>query len=548
MPDGVTLLTSTIPEKLFMAETKCAKAPNFLFIMCDQLRHDYLSCYGHPTLETPHIDRLAERGVRFENAYCQSPLCAPSRASFYTGRYQSSHGVCSNDDATQLGEYMLADYLRPLGYRTAVVGKTHSYKDPAEIQRCAISPDSEFAKSAVSGGFEPYEHHEGLYPDPILPVSLGYTRYLNSVGYADANPWQTRANSGIDKNGNLHSGWSLRSSVYPAAVSDEHSETAFTTRRAMDFIDETGNQPWCLHLSYIKPHWPVIAPAPYHRVFEKKHLQHPVRSESERTDPHPVIDAFMKAEYSQNFADDDIRNIVVPAYMGLVKQIDDYVGRLWTFLQDRDLLDNTVIVFTSDHGDYLGDHWLGEKDLFHAPSVKIPFIVVDPNERADSTRGQSLSELTEAVDVVPTFVELAGGQVAIERLEGRSLVPVLRSETSATSWREYAISEIDYCDRSARYELNIEPYECRATMVCDGNWKYIYYKGYPQQLFDLDEDPDELNDLGRHPGMNTVVEWMKEAIFDWQYSLKKRAGLSYDEAMIQGPERDEQFGIIIGRR
>ena len=521
--------------------------PNLLFIMCDQLRYDYLSCYGHQTLATPNIDALAGRGVRFENAFCQAPLCAPSRASFYTGRYQSSHGVCSNDDATQLGEYMMGDYLRPLGYRTAVVGKTHSYKSKSEMQKRAIDPNSDFARSAASGGFEPYEWHEGLYPDQILPDNLGYTDYLHSVGFRDANPWQTRANSGIDEHGNLHSGWELRSSVFPAALSEEHSETAFTTRRAMDFIDETKNRPWCLHLSYIKPHWPVIAPAPYHNMFHKDEIQGVVRGESERENPHPVIDAFSKAEYSLNYANDEIRDIVLPAYMGLVKQVDDHIGRLMKFLGERELLDCTMIVFTSDHGDYLGDHWLGEKDLFHEPSVKVPMIVVDPDPEADVTRNSVRTEFVEAVDIVPTFVEFAGGQICRERVEGNSLLPLLRSSSPIQNWREYAISEIDYSDRGARYVLGLKPYECRATMVRYARWKYIYYQGFAHQLFDLEQDSNELNDVGQDPQFDTVVRRMKDALFDWQYSLKRRVGLDYDYAEGQGPERDEEYGIIIGR-
>ena len=522
--------------------------PNFLFIMCDQLRQDYLSCYGHSTLATPHIDRLASRGVRFTNAYCQAPLCAPSRASFYTGRYPSSHGVYSNEDAVQVGEYMLGDYLRPLGYRTAVVGKTHSYKNSLDIERLAIDPDSNLAKTAASGGFEPYEHHEGIFPDPILPDNLGYTRYLHSVGFTDTNPWQTRANSGIDKHGRLHSGWSLRSSVYPAALSEEHSETAFTTRRAMDFMEEAGDQPWCLHLSYIKPHWPIIAPAPYHNCFRKEDIQTVIRSESERNNPHPVIDAFMQAEYSVNYADDEIRDIVLPVYMGLVKQVDDHIGHLLTFLENRNLLHNTVIVFTADHGDYLGDHWLGEKDLFHDPSSKIPLIVVDPDEQANATRNLARDELVEAVDIVPTFVTLAGGEICQERIEGHCLSPLLQTPAPAEDWREYSVCEIGFGDRFARYHLNLEPYDCRATMVRDARWKYIYYKGYPHQLFDLEDDPNELNDLSQVPGSQNTINRMKEALFDWQYSLKHRVGLSYTDAVNQGPVLDEQFGIIIGRK
>ena len=522
--------------------------PNILFIMCDQLRQDYLSCYGHQTLATPNIDALAGRGVRFNNAFCQAPLCAPSRASFYTGRYQSSHGVQGNDDATQLGEYMLGDYLRPLGYRTAVVGKTHSYKSESEIGKWGIGPNSEFAISAASGGFEPYEHHEGLYPDPILPKNLGYTNYLRTVGFEDKNPWQTRANSGIDDHGKLHSGWALRSSVYPAALAEEHSETAFTTRRAIDFIQESKDQPWCLHLSYIKPHWPLIAPEPYHKLFDRNDIQKVVRSESERENPHPVIGAFLKAEYSQNYANDEIRDIVLPAYMGLVKQIDDHIGRLMITLEELNLLSHTMIVFTSDHGDYLGDHWLGEKDLFHEPSVKIPMIVVDPDVKADSTRNSGRSEFVESVDIVPTFVEIAGGEICRERIEGLSLLPLLHSSSSAQQWREYAVSEINYADRGARYELRAEPYQCNATMVRDSRWKYIYYQGFADQLFDLEHDPNELHDLGQNPNLVAVIQRMKEALFDWQYSLKRRVGLDYSYAQGQGPERDEEYGIIIGRR
>ena len=515
--------------------------------MCDQLRQDYLSCYGHQTLDTPNIDALAKRGVRFENAYCQAPLCAPSRASFYTGRYQSSHGVQGNEDATLLGEYMMGDYLRALGYRAAVVGKTHSFKSKSEIKQWGIDPDSDLAKTAKSGGFEPYEHHEGMYPDPILPKNLGYTNYLHSVGYTDPNPWQTRANSGIDQNGNIHSGWALRNSVYPAALEEEHTETAFATNRAMDFIRESKDQPWCLHLSYIKPHWPLIAPDPYHNMFSRDDIQEVVRSKKELENPHPVIGAFLKAEYSQNYANDEIRDIVLPVYMGLTKQVDDHIGRLIKFLQNENLLSSTMIVFTADHGDYLGDHWLGEKDLFHEPSAKLPFIVVDPDVDADCTRNTVRTEFVEAVDIVPTFVEFAGGEICRERVEGFSLLPLLRSTSSPEKWRDYTVSEIDYADRGARYVLGIDPYQCHATMIRDARWKYIHYHGYDYQLFDLEHDPNELNDLGQNSDMSAVIGRMKELLFDWQYTLKRRVGMDYEYAQGQGPERDEEFGIIIGR-
>lgn len=515
--------------------------------MCDQLRQDYLSCYGHQTLETPNIDALATRGVRFENAFCQAPLCAPSRASFYTGRYQFSHGVCGNEDATRLGEYMLADYLRPLGYRTAVVGKTHSYKSQADLLKFGVEPSSDLAQTSSTGGFEPYEKHEGLYPDPLFEKNNGYTQYLHSVGFDDENPWQTRANSGIDENGELHSGWSLRSSVYPASVSEVHSETAYTTRRAMDFIDETQDQPWCLHLSYIKPHWPIIAPAPYHKLFGKQDIQQVVQSRSEIEDPHPVIKAFRQAEYSQNYARQQVREVVIPAYMGLVKQIDDHIGNLMKFVDERGLSENTMVIFTSDHGDYLGDHWLGEKDLFYAPSVNIPMLVVDPDEKADVTRNTVCQALAEAVDVVPTVVEVAGGKVCRERVEGRSLLPHLRNSPQGQSWREYAVSEINYADRGARYLLGTTTDGSYATMIRDQRWKYIHYQGFGHQLFDLELDPDELVDLGSDTKSAVIAKRMRDALFDWQCSLKRRVGMDFDVAQSLGPEADEVYGIIIGR-
>ena len=521
---------------------------NILFIMCDQLRQDYLSCYGHRTISTPNIDKLAQRGVKFDHAYCQAPLCAPSRSSFYTGRYQSSHGVMGNDDAMQLGEKLLADYLKPFGYRTAVVGKTHSYKDKKDLERAHVDPDSDFARYAASGGFEPYEWHEGIYPDPILPENHGYTQYLHGLGYEETNPWDRRANSGIDEQGNTHSGWALSSSKYPAAIPEEHSETAFSTRRAMDFITEAGDQPWCLHLSYIKPHWPVIAPAPYHNMYGVEDIQPVVCDDTEKAQPHPVIAAFMEEEYSQSYADPQIRDIVIPVYMGLIKQIDDHLGKLFEFLESREQLDNTLIIFTSDHGDYLGDHYLGEKDLFHNPSVKIPFIVVDPSTQADKTRGTTSNELIEAVDVVPTLVEFAGGEVCKERVEGRSLLPMLHSQSQTAGWRNFAFSEIDYSERGSRGVLGIEPYRCRASMVADHQWKYIHYLDYPPQLFNLVDDPDELNDLGQAAQTQAVRQRMFEALFEWKQGLKNRVGIDYDHLEGQGPQRDETFGIIIGRR
>ena len=150
-------------------------------------------------------------------------------------------------------------------------------------------------------------------------------------------------------------------------------------------------------------------------------MQPVARAESELLDPHPVYAAFVQQEYSESFSRADVRKTVIPVYMGLVRQIDDQLGRLFEYLRQTGQFDNTLIVFTSDHGEYLGDHWLGEKDLFHEPSARIPLIIVDPNSTADETRGSVCSEMVEAIDLLPTFIEYAGAVIQQERIEGRSL-------------------------------------------------------------------------------------------------------------------------------
>ena len=243
-------------------------------------------------------------------------------------------------------------------------------------------------------------------------VDLAYNRWLTQMGYSGENPWHTWANSVSGDNGEILSGWSMRNARRPARVKEEHSETAYMTDRAIEFMSRhaaaAADQPWCLHLSYIKPHWPYIAPAPYNDMYGPEHVIAPVRSEAERADPHPVYREFMNHRVSKSFARDEVRDNVIPVYMGLIKQIDDQMGVLFRFLEERGIAKDTMIVITSDHGDYLGDHWMGEKDLFHDCSARIPLIVFDPSQEAAATRGTVCDDLVESIDLVPTFLALAG--------------------------------------------------------------------------------------------------------------------------------------------
>jgi arylsulfatase A-like enzyme len=192
----------------------------------------------------------------------------------------------------------------------------------------------------------------------------------------------------------------------------------------------------------------------------------------------------------------------------------------------RSPLANTIIVVTSDHGDYLGDHWLGEKDLFHDEVVRIPLIVVDPRPAADATRGTVSDALIEAIDLAPTFLEWAGGTPEPHRLEGRSLAALIAGEPD--SWRDAVFCDSDFSLRHARRRLGLAPAEARAFMVRTTDWKYVHYERFPPQLFDLRNDPGELGDLGKSPSHQAVRDAMKDRLFSWLVNLRTRTTVSHD--------------------
>lgn len=523
---------------------------NILFIMCDQLRFDYLGCSGHPYLETPNIDALAKRGVRFSRAYVQSPVCGSSRMSYYTGRYVDSHGAAWNGFPLKAGEMTMGDYLRPLGMQTVLVGKTHMVADREGMERLGIDPTSIIGVRVSQCGFDPFDRDDGMYtvgPDgPYEAFRPRYLNYLSEMGYEGDNGWHDWANSADGEGNRPVSGFAMRHARKPARVKEDDSETPYMTRRAMEYMESAGDKPWCLHLSFIKPHWPYIAPPPYNDMYGPEHVIPATRNEAERAEPHPVYREFMKHRVSKTFSRDEVRREVIPVYMGLIRQIDDQLGKLFAFMEERGLMENTMIVFTADHGDYLGDHWLGEKDLFHEPSVKVPLIVYDPSAAADSTRGTVCDRLVEAIDLAPTFVEAAGGDPSQQshRLEGRSLFPLLHGQTDA-SWRKYAISEYDYSTSGAAVALKQQPRDARLFMVTDGRWKYMHAIGFRPMLFDMESDPHELTDLGEDPAFEAERSRLDAALRHWQFRLSQRTTRS--EAQITAMRgRSLRRGVLIG--
>ncbi len=503
---------------------------NILFIMCDQLRFDYLSCNGHPTLKTPNIDALAARGVNFTRAYVQSTICGPSRMCAYTGRYMRSHGSTQNGVPLKVGEPTLGDHLIELGVRNVLVGKTHMVADDEGLERLGIKKDSIIGVHVSQCGFEPYERDDGLHPDGKYDPKPRYDDYLREHGFAATNPWEQWANSAQGAEDEILNGWLLSHADKAARVPEEHSETPYMTRRAMDFMREAkvDGRPWCLHLSYIKPHWPYIVPAPYHDMYGQNDVLPVVRSEGERDTPHPILGAFQQERFSTAFSKDKVRERVIPAYMGLIKQIDDQLGLLFRFMDEQMLTQNTMIVFTSDHGDYLGDHWLGEKYLFHEPSARVPLIIADPSPAANATRGSQSDQLVEMIDLAPTFLEYFGGKPKPHILEGSSLLPMLKGETPKT-WRNVVFSEYDYAFDLARITLNVPIAEARLYMVFDGRWKYIHADGFAPMLYDLHSDPDELVDRGQDPACADARARLYEALAKWSRTTRTQTTVSDDE-------------------
>jgi arylsulfatase A-like enzyme len=465
--------------------------------------------------------------------------------SFYTGRYMRSHGSHWNGWPLRIGEPTLGDHLKKIGVRNVLVGKTHMAPDLEGLKALGIAPDSIIGVHVSECGFEPYERDDGLHPTGRPRPR--YDSYLREKGFDAPNPWEHWANSGEDADGSLQNGWLLVHADKTARIPEELSETPYMTRRAMDFITEAASdgRPWCLHLSYIKPHWPYIAPEPYASLYGAKDVLPAIRSEKERQEAHPVFAAYMDMRYSRNMSRDEAREKVIPTYMGLIKQIDDQMGVLMRFLQERGMLDTTMIVFTSDHGDYLGDHWMGEKDLFHEQSAKIPLIVIDPSEEADATRGTVCDALVEAIDLAPTFIEYFGGTPPDHILEGRSLMPWLRGENP--SWRRVVFSEYDYAMQDVRLKLDQPIEQCRLFMVFDGRWKYIHATGYRPMLYDLQSDPQEFTDRGEDPACAEIIVRLQAALFDW--ALHPRMHITTSNAKIAshaGGQLQVKGGILIG--
>ncbi len=242
--------------------------------------------------------------------------------------------------------------------------------------------------------------------------------------------------------------------------------------------------------------------------------------------------AYIHGPTGRAFQDEEVREKVIPAYMGLIKQCDDKLGRLLDHLEATGRLSDTMIVLTSDHGDYLGDHWMGEKNLFHDASVNVPMILYDPRTSADETRGTVCDALAESIDLAATFIDTFGRSVPDHIVEGRSLMPWVNAE--APEWRDFAISEYDFSMHPLAVKLGLEPRDCRLFMVFDGRFKLMHCAApsLRPMLFDLETDPDELSDLAKGSTHQAEIDRLTRYLHEWGLRMSQR--LIKSEADIKG--------------
>lgn len=461
------------------------RRPNVLLVTLDQFRHDCLGVAGHPLVRTPTLDRLAREGVRFTHHFSNCAPCAPGRASLLTGLWQMNHRVVGNGTPLADDLPMLPRELRALGYRPTLFGYTDTALDP----RTLAPGDPRLARWE--------EPMPGFEVGVLLDEGIGtWVAWLAEQGYRiPDDPLDVYRPAEVPVPPGRGATW--RPAVYAA----EHSESAFITEQAISFLDGLGPdpEPWCVHLSYLRPHPPYLAPAPYHDLYDPADVPMPVRRPSPEDEAalHPLVAGALRIVPSPR--DELDQRQLTATYLGMVTEVDAALGRVVDHLERRGWLNDTVVVVTSDHGEQLGDHWLIEKLGFFDQSYRIPLIIRWPG--MGGPPGRTIDAFTENVDVVPTLLELCGGAPP-EFCDGASLRPFLDGDLRGTDappgWREAVQVEWDFRDPTSpgvAQALGLRQDQCCLALVRDRHGKYVQFGGHlPPLWFDLDDDPGELVD------------------------------------------------------
>ena len=472
---------------------------NILLIVVDQWRADFVPHLGANFLRTPNLDRLCREGVTFRNHVTNAVPCGPARASLLTGLYLMNHRAVQNTVPLDARHTNLAKQLRLLGYDPALIGYTTTTPDP----RTSGPRDPRFTTLGdLMDGFRSVGAFE--------PNMDGYFGWLAHQGY---HLPPRREDIWLPEGEDAVPGVTDRPCRIPSALSD----STFFTERALTYLKGRNGKPWFLHLGYYRPHPPFIAPAPYHKMYRPEDMPAPVRKPhwEEEAEQHPLLRHYLRDIKQGSFfhgaggtastLDEASIRQMRATYAGLITEIDDCLGRVFTWLEENGQWENTMIIFTSDHGEQLGDHWLLGKIGYFDESFRIPLVIKDAGR---TTRAGAIEDaFTESVDVMPTILEALGG-AAPRSSDGRSLLPLLE-HMPPDSWRDMLFYEYDFRDvhySKPETALGLSMDESALCVVQDARFKYVHFTALPPLFYDLAQDPHQFTNLADDPAYADLVK------------------------------------------
>ncbi|MFO1081624.1 MAG: alkaline phosphatase family protein [Reyranellaceae bacterium] len=485
---------------------------NVLLVVLDQWRADALGCAGNPVLRTPHLDALAADGMRATRHFVQASPCGPSRAALLTGTYQHNNGVMRNGTPLARRFTNLALEARKAGYDPALFGYTDTTVDPSGLD---LADPALRTYESVMPGFTPELHlTEKPYPWMANLAARGYP-FAADVGeiYRPAEP----------------DGGGSGPTYAPARFAAEDSITAFLTDAVLDYISLRRNDSWFVHAAYIRPHPPFVAPAPYNALYAAADMPPPVRAATpeQEAGQHPLLAGYLRTQsLASYFVTGHGKVAAMPdaelaqlraTYYGMIREVDDQIGRLVEALKQWGIYDDTLIVVTSDHGEMLGDHWMLGKQGYFDEAYQVPLIVRDPMPAADAARGRTFDGFTEAVDVMPTILEWLGRHVP-RQCDGRSLLPLARGHTP-TDWRSAAHWEFDFRGHGgadSEHLLGLPMDACSLAVIRDERYKYVHFAALPPLFFDLAADPHCLDDRAADPALAATVLAYAQRLLSWR--------------------------------
>ena len=452
--------------------------PNILFIESDQHNHAVIGAYGDTVIRTPNLDALVAQGAAFTRAYCQSPVCTPSRASFLTGRYPRTTRCRQNGQAIPSSEKLISRLLADAGYTCGLAGKLH-------LATCANG----VVEKRIDDGYEVF--HWSHHPQPDWPENA-YTQWLTQQG----KTWEE-----------LYDG--PTTPYIKHGVAAEYNQSTWCANMAIDFIREQKGKPWFFSYNSFAPHHPFDPPADYLARYNPDDMPLPKSrpDELENKTTYQQLDS----QYAHNdpnsynvaaMTDTDKREVTA-AYYAMIELIDEGVGRMVDTLKETGQLENTIIIFMSDHGEMLGDHGIYLKGPhFYEEAVRVPLIFSWPSQFRSGLQADGLMEL---VDIAPTLLEAAGLDIP-EAMQGKTLMPILRGESDPATHREHVFSEY-YNAWSHKHSYG--------TMLRSDTHKMIVYHGTDQgELYDLENDPDEFENLWNNPAQAGLKTEMLKDTFD----------------------------------